>query len=139
MLAAIGMILFGYLLGSIPSGYWLVKALKRIDLRSVGSGSTGATNVLRAAGKFAAVCVLLFDVFKGYLPVWLAQVVEAQPQYAVPLSDWHILPTIAALAALIGHSKSIFLKFQGGKSAATALGTLLACQIGGGLAVFALW
>src|SRR5205823_10972040 len=75
----------------------------------------------------------------GYLPVWLAQVVEAQPQYAVPLSDWHILPTIAALAALIGHSKSIFLKFQGGKSAATALGTLLACQIGGGLAVFALW
>jgi acyl phosphate:glycerol-3-phosphate acyltransferase len=139
MLVALGLVLFGYLLGSIPTGYWLVKALKGIDVRTIGSGSTGATNVLRSAGKGAAALVLLFDVFKGWLPVWVAQYAESQIGWSVPLADYHILPTVCGLAAMIGHSKSVFLKFQGGKSAATALGTVIGCQPLAGVCVFALW
>src|SRR5207253_715669 len=105
MLAAVLLVVCGYLLGSIPTGYWTVKALKNIDIRTIGSGSTGATNVLRSAGKWAAAFVLLFDIFKGFLPVYLAQLAEMQQQYAIPYSDWHVLPTVCGLAAMIGHSK----------------------------------
>jgi glycerol-3-phosphate acyltransferase PlsY len=139
MLATLGLVLIGYLLGSIPTGFWLVKALKGIDIRTIGSGSTGATNVLRAAGKGAAIFVLLFDLFKGWLPCVLAQWAEMQVGLGVPLSEHHIIPTVAGLASMIGHSKSIFLKFQGGKSAATALGTIIACNAWAGAGTFALW
>jgi len=63
------LVIFSYALGSIPTGYWTVKALKGIDLRAVGSGSTGATNVLRNAGKPAATFVFVIDILKGWLPV----------------------------------------------------------------------
>jgi glycerol-3-phosphate acyltransferase PlsY len=126
-------------LGSIPTGFWLVKAWKGIDVRTIGSKSTGATNVLRSAGKGAAIAVLVFDVFKGWLPVWLAQYAESQAGWSVPLAEYHILPTVAGLMSMIGHSKSVFLKFQGGKSAATALGTVIGCQPLAGASVFALW
>src|SRR5215813_1781309 len=119
MAYALGLIILGYLMGSLPTGYWLVKALKGIDVRTVGSGSTGATNVLRAAGKGAAAFVLLVDAAKGYLPVWLSIYLESQGLLSgTPLPDLHLIPPAVALAALVGHSKSLFLKFQGGKSAA---------------------
>lgn len=128
MLTAIGLIAFGYLIGSIPTGYWVGK-LKGIDIREVGSGSTGATNVARNVGKVAGVFVLIVDVLKGYFPVWLAIFLQkAQLVDQFPYSDWMILPTIVAAMTLIGHSKSIFLNFKGGKSAATALGNVIAMQ-----------
>ncbi|MBX9771977.1 MAG: glycerol-3-phosphate 1-O-acyltransferase PlsY [Candidatus Obscuribacterales bacterium] len=128
MLTALGLIAFGYLLGSIPTGYWVGK-LKGIDIREVGSGSTGATNVARNVGKAAGVFVLVADVLKGYFPVWLAIFLQkARMMENVPYSDWMIVPVIVAAMTLIGHSKSIVLNFKGGKSAATALGNVIAMQ-----------
>lgn len=127
-------------MGSIPSGFWLVKALKGIDVRTFGSGSTGATNVWRAAGPAAGVFVFFFDTIKGYIPVALSVYLDVHEFDA----QWnalypHLVPSIVAAAALVGHSRSVFLKFQGGKSAATGLGTLLALSPMGGTCTFLTW
>src|SRR5271154_2093718 len=103
MLTALGFVLLGYLMGSIPTGYWVCLA-RGIDIRKIGSGSTGATNVLRAAGKSAAIFVLIADVAKGYIPVWLSHTPD------VPgAENWHVLPVLVGVAAMVGHSTSIFL------------------------------
>ena len=134
------LILFAYLLGSIPTGYWLVKAFKGIDLRTVGSCSTGATNVLRVAGKGPAAIVFLVDVGKGILPVCLAVYVLNHYCMTVMTSSFMAwLPFAVAAAAIIGHSKSIFLKFQGGKSAATGLGTMIAMNPAAAACAFAVF
>jgi len=112
-----------YLLGSIPTGYWVGKLLKGIDIREHGSRSTGATNVLRILGKGPALVVLLVDIFKGVIAVALTRTLFAQPGLAAAL-PWAV--TFSALLAVIGHSKSIWLGFKGGKSAATGLGLLFA-------------
>ena len=119
-----------YLLGSVPFGLWLVKAWKGIDVREVGSGNIGTTNVYRAAGKGAAIAVFLLDVAKGALPVWLA--------IWLGMSAWAAV--LVGVMAILGHSKSIFLRFTGGKSVATGIGTILALSPLGAaltLAVFA--
>ncbi len=121
---AIGILLLAYVAGSIPTGYWVVKSLKGIDIRTIGSGSTGATNVLRAAGKGAGIFVLVFDVIKGYIPVALAAYLEQSVWNTLPFYYPHLIPTLVAIICIVGHSKSIFLGFSGGKSAATTLGTL---------------
>lgn len=140
MLTALGLIMLGYLMGSIPTGYWLVKALKGVDVRTIGSGSTGATNVLRAAGMPAAVLVLLLDAAKGFAPVWLAIYLQGKGALSgFPLLHWQPAPPAVALAALVGHSKSVFLGFQGGKSAATGLGVLLALNPHVAVITFLLW
>ena len=103
----------GYLLGSIPFGLLLAKAAGKGDIRQVGSGNIGATNVLRTGSKWLAAAVLLLDAGKGFLAVWLT-------------SRW--LPDAAALAALgavAGHCFPVWLKFKGGKGVATALGVCL--------------
>ncbi|AKG22272.1 glycerol-3-phosphate 1-O-acyltransferase PlsY [Calothrix sp. 336/3] len=122
-----------YFLGSLPTGYTLVKLLKGIDIREVGSGSTGATNVLRTLGKGPGAFVLLVDALKGvgaiFLVDWVCQfsVTENLLPTGINLSIWQPwLVTLAGFAAVIGHSKSIFLGFSGGKSVATSLGILLA-------------
>ncbi|MBD1841929.1 glycerol-3-phosphate 1-O-acyltransferase PlsY [Cyanobacteria bacterium FACHB-63] len=143
------LLVVAYLLGSIPTGY-LAGRLKGIDIREVGSGSTGATNVLRTLGKIPAIIVLLIDIGKGalaiaavnyaftHLPGWLyfSKIV------GLDFSLWQpVMVTLAGLAALLGHSKSIWLGFTGGKSVATSLGILLAMNWMVGLAtlgVFAL-
>ncbi len=135
---AIGILLVAYILGSIPTGFWLVKALKGVDIRTIGSGSTGATNVLRAAGKGAGVFVLVADVFKGYVAVALAGWLESTWS-GLPFAQPYMIPAFAGLFAIIGHSRSIFLKFTGGKSAATTLGALLGMQAVGGLLTFGTW
>jgi glycerol-3-phosphate acyltransferase PlsY len=112
-----------YLLGSVPFGLWLVKAWKGIDVREVGSGNIGTTNVYRAAGKTAAIAVFLLDVAKGALPVWLA--------IWLGMADWAAV--LMGVMAIIGHSKSVFLRFTGGKSVATGIGTILALSPLGGL------
>ena len=120
-----------YLLGSTPSGYWAGKLLKGIDIREHGSKSTGATNVFRTVGRWPALAVLLVDVLKGVAALvvarWLYTLPSVTPPAALDLQTW--VPwavCLAGLAALFGHSHSIWLNFTGGKSAATGLGVLLA-------------
>ena len=132
-----------YLLGSTPTGYTLVKLLKGIDIREVGSGSTGATNVLRTLGKGPGAFVLLVDSLKGVLSIFLAYWLFefASNNNLIPATVnpeiWQpIMVTLAGLAAVLGHSKSIFLGFSGGKSVATSLGVLLAMSWQVGLATF---
>lgn len=139
-----GLLLIAYLLGSFPSGYLAGRLLKNIDIRSVGSGSTGATNVLRTLGKGPAIAVLLADMLKGVLAIVLVRVVLGMALVAPTsgtVADWlPWLETVAGLMALLGHSKSIWLNFTGGKSVATGLGLLLALnwQVGlSALGVFA--
>lgn len=120
------LILIAYLLGSIPTGYWAGRLLQDIDIREQGSGSTGATNVLRTLGKKAAIAVLTIDVLKGALSVALVSFFAHSPfSQAIPITwqPWLVLGV--GIAAVIGHSKSIFLNFTGGKSVATGLGVLL--------------
>jgi acyl phosphate:glycerol-3-phosphate acyltransferase len=131
-----------YLLGSTPTGYWAGRLLKGIDIREHGSKSTGATNVFRTVGKWAALVVLLVDVLKGVAALavarWLYTSPAVTPPPALDLQSW--VPwavCLAGLAALVGHSHSIWLNFTGGKSAATGLGVLLAMSwpVGVGAAV----
>jgi acyl phosphate:glycerol-3-phosphate acyltransferase len=140
MYLAFLVILCGYLLGAIPTGYLVVRFLKGVDIRTIGSGSTGATNVLRACGKGPAIFVMAFDMFKGCVAIWLAIYLEPILFQASPsLLQLHLLAPLTALTCLIGHSRSIFLGFKGGKSAATALGTLVAMNCAVGILVFASW
>ena len=133
-----------YLCGSIPTGYWLGKLLKGIDIREHGSSSTGATNVLRTLGKVPALAVLLIDLLKGIAAVafarWLYSLpaVTATRPAAIDLVTWLSWAiAAAALIAILGHSRSIWIQFTGGKSAATGLGALLAMswQVGLGVAI----
>lgn len=115
-----------YLFGSIPTGYLAGKYLQGIDIREHGSGSTGATNVLRTIGKKAAIAVLAIDMLKGAIAVFLVKVIcTSSLSEFVPNSWQPWLITITALMAVIGHSKSVWLNFSGGKSVATSLGVLL--------------
>ena len=120
------LILAAYLLGSIPTGYMVGRYLQGIDLREHGSGSTGATNVLRTVGKPAAIAVLLVDLLKGSLALILVNLIYAHLSGDLLPSSWHPwLITATALGAILGHSKSVWLNFTGGKSVATTLGVLL--------------
>jgi glycerol-3-phosphate acyltransferase PlsY len=131
---SLGLILLaGYLLGSIPSGWLAGRWLKGIDLREQGSGSTGATNVLREVGKGPALVVFLVDVLKGAGAVLLARHL-LPPLGLGPATDWWVVAT--GLAALAGHSWPIWLGGKGGKAVATGLGMLLGLVPLVGLACF---
>ncbi len=138
--------LVAYLFGSLPTGYLAGRLLKNIDIREHGSKSTGATNVLRTVGKWPALAVLLIDALKGALAVLLARWLYALPTVAATMPSnldamdgvaW--AAAIAGLAALLGHSKSIWLGFSGGKSVATGLGVLLALSWQVGLLTLAVF
>lgn len=133
MLELILVMVIAYLIGSIPTGYIIVKAKTGEDLTKTGSGSTGATNVKRILGKKWFFIVLLLDAFKGALPVVLAS------YFTSFQSDIGLLPVIASIMVLIGHSKSIFLKFKGGKSVASGVGTILALYWVVGLITALIW
>lgn len=133
MLQVLLAVIMGYLIGSVPTGYLIVKAKTGEDIRKVGSGSTGATNVKRVLGKKWFFIVMLLDAIKGALPVVLA--VMLLPAYA----KYGITPVAAAIAVLLGHSKSIFLGFTGGKSVASGVGTILALNFPVGLIIAAIW
>ena len=125
--------LIAYLIGSIPTGYIIVKTKTGDDIRKIGSGSTGATNVKRVLGKKWFFIVLLLDAFKGALPVILAKL------FVTAGSGMGLAPVLAAVCVIIGHSKSIFLEFKGGKSVASGVGTLLALNIFVGLTIAVIW
>lgn len=120
-----------YLIGSIPTGYLIVKSKTGQDIRNVGSGSTGATNVKRVLGKNWFFTVMLLDALKGALPVILAA--------KFLHSNLGLYPVIAAIAVIIGHSKPIFLDFKGGKSVASGVGTILALNWHVGIVIAIVW
>jgi acyl phosphate:glycerol-3-phosphate acyltransferase len=110
-----------YLVGSIPTGYLFAKN-KNVDLRSVGSGNVGASNVLRSVGKLAALFTLLIDIFKGYAVV--AYIADMMYSYRMSVNyDMYI--AMMGFCAVAGHNWSLFLKFKGGKGIATSAGVLL--------------
>ena len=124
-----------YLFGSLPTGYLAGRLLKGIDIRQHGSNSVGATNVLRTLGKWPAIIVLVVDVMKGAGAVFFAKwfysgfpsLLTISPPATFGTQDWVAWAvSLAGLAALVGHSRSVWLGFAGGKSAATGLGVLLA-------------
>ncbi|TSD01908.1 MAG: glycerol-3-phosphate acyltransferase PlsY [Parcubacteria group bacterium Athens0714_26] len=123
-------LLFSYLVGSIPFDYILVKIIKGIDIRKVGSGNPGATNVKRILGWPGLVAAFILDAFKGVVPVWLAW-------HVFNLPVWEV--TLVGSAAIIGHILSIFLWFKGGKGVSTIMGVFLVLNplIGG--AALASW
>jgi acyl-phosphate glycerol 3-phosphate acyltransferase len=123
-------LLLGYLLGSIPSGYLAGRWCKGIDLRTIGSGSTGATNVLRSVGKGPALVVFLVDVAKGAAAVLLARALSQD----ATLANW--IEVGAGLAALAGHIWPVWLGFKGGKAVATGFGMFLGLAWPVGLACF---
>ena len=129
LLSSLLLLAIGYLLGSMPNGYLAGRWLKGIDLRQYGSGSTGATNVLRNVGKAPALVVFLLDVGKGALAVLLAK--------SFGLNDW--VQVLAGLAALAGHIWPVWLGWKGGKAVATGLGMFLGLAWPVGLACFGLF
>ena len=129
ILSSLLLLAIGYLLGSMPNGYLAGRWLKGIDLRQCGSGSTGATNVLRNVGKAPALVVFLLDVGKGTLAVLLAK--------SFGLDDWVLV--LAGLAALAGHIWPVWLGWKGGKAVATGLGMFLGLAWPVGLACFGLF
>ena len=129
LLSSLLLLALGYLLGSMPNGYLAGRWLKGIDLRDCGSGSTGATNVLRNVGKGPALVVFLLDVGKGALAVLLAK--------SFGLNDW--VQVLAGLAALAGHIWPVWLGWKGGKAVATGLGMFLGLAWPVGLACFGLF
>ena len=116
-------VLVGYLLGALPFGLLMTRLVRGIDVRRYGSGSTGMTNVLRTIGPVPAVIVLVLDSGKGVLAVLLARAFDAGPA----------IEAASALAALVGHNWSVFIRFQGGKGIATGVGALCALSPVAGL------
>jgi len=117
MLAATLLCVGAYLVGSIPTGMLVARA-RGVDLRAVGSGNIGATNVARALGRGFAIAVLIGDALKGFLPVFIGRrYVTRLPPAAIAL---------AGLAAIVGHMFTVFLRGRGGKGVATSLGVALA-------------
>ncbi|PLX65802.1 MAG: acyl-phosphate glycerol 3-phosphate acyltransferase [Denitrovibrio sp.] len=109
-------IILCYLIGSVPTAYILVKKLKGVDIRTVGSGNVGASNAARILGKWGFIVVLTIDVLKGMIPVLVVRHFYGESDYAL----------LAAVAVVLGHTFTIFLNFKGGKGVATALGVFIA-------------
>jgi acyl phosphate:glycerol-3-phosphate acyltransferase len=111
--------LFSYLFGSIPTGYLLYLKIKKRDIRNFGSRSTGATNLLRLTDKKTALLAALFDVIKGFIPVFLS----------LKLFDDLFFSLICGFLAVLGHCFPIYIKFKGGKGVATTVGVYLALSL----------
>jgi glycerol-3-phosphate acyltransferase PlsY len=107
--------LFGYLLGSVPTGLLLAKLFSKVDPRKSGSKNIGATNIFRTAGKTLGILTLIGDLLKGAIPVWIA----------IQWGESYLWIAISGLSPFLGHVFPIFLGFKGGKGVATALGIYL--------------
>jgi len=141
MLTLTGVLLGSYLLGSIPFGYVAGK-IRGIDIRKIGSGNIGATNVVRVIGKRYGYSVFVLDFLKGFGAVKISMSIatDARPEWASP----EIFGIFAAIASVIGHSFPVWLKFRGGKGVATSAGALfglipLAALIGIVIWVLVFW
>ena len=107
--------LLAYFCGAIPSGVWIGKMVKGIDIRTVGSKNSGATNAYRTLGAKCGIATLILDALKGYLPLYIASHFNISDKYIV----------VIGLIAIFAHSMSCFLNFKGGKGVATSLGVFL--------------
>jgi glycerol-3-phosphate acyltransferase PlsY len=116
MLIKLLYIVVTYLCSSIPFAYIIAKVNGKVDIRSVGSGNSGATNVFREIGKYAGAITLIADILKGFIPVYFAAFIDNSSYYSVAV----------AATAMTGHMFTIFLKFKGGKGVATGLGVFSA-------------
>jgi acyl phosphate:glycerol-3-phosphate acyltransferase len=119
--------LIGYLLGSVPFGYWIGLA-RGVDLRTTGSGNTGATNALRTLGRGLGILVMALDIGKGALAVVIASLLGGTGAEVA-----------AATAAVLGHAFPVFLNFRGGKAVATGAGAMLALAPITGVIAFTVW
>ncbi|HMG87648.1 MAG TPA: glycerol-3-phosphate 1-O-acyltransferase PlsY [Terracidiphilus sp.] len=122
LLAVFLIVALGYLLGSIPTGYLLVRLFRHEDIRSVGSGNIGATNVLRSGGKGLGAATFLLDVLKGAAAVWLGAFLASKLAPSMPFRD---AQAVAAVSAVLGHMFPVWLRFRGGKGVATGFGVFL--------------
>ena len=120
-------LLFSYLCGSIPSGFILTKLFTNKDVRKIGSGNIGATNVLRVGNKYLAATTLFLDVIKGYIAVEVTNLYYPE------------LIQISALMVFLGHIFSIWLKFKGGKGVATYLGVIIGLNLSLGILFIFTW
>ncbi|MGA8042003.1 MAG: glycerol-3-phosphate 1-O-acyltransferase PlsY [Terracidiphilus sp.] len=111
-----------YFIGSIPTGYLLVRFVRKQDIRTVGSGNIGATNVLRSGGKGLGAATFFLDMLKGCAAVWLGSL--AAP-LLMPHSPVRSVEALAALSAVLGHMFPVWLRFRGGKGVATGFGVFL--------------
>ena len=120
-------ILFSYLIGSVPFGFLLTKYFKNNDIREIGSGNIGTTNVLRSGNKGLALLTLVFDTLKGFLPVFI--MIEYSP----------FLASLAAISVFMGHIFPVWLKFKGGKGVATFIGILFALSLSSAIIFIFSW
>lgn len=116
-------IFFAYLIGSVPTSVWIGRIFYKIDVRSLGSGNAGATNTIRVLGYKAGIPVLIFDIFKGWLAVYIANFFWQDNGQFPDLID---LKIILAISAVIGHVFPLYVGFKGGKGIATLLGVGIA-------------
>ena len=123
-------VVLSYLLGAVPTSFWVGMAIYGVDLRHKGSGNLGATNALRVLGWKAALPVVLVDVAKGFVPVWLFPQLDSAP--------WSWALAYGA-AAILGHVFSVWVRFKGGKGVATSSGVFLGLAPWAVLAGFAVW
>lgn len=127
----LGLVVLGYLMGSLPWGYWLVRLIKHEDIRKIGSGNIGATNVWRRYGRWLGIPVVLLDVLKGFVPALLGMLF---------VSPHHLAGVLAGTAAMLGHWRPIFLRFEkGGKMVATCGGAFFGLAPYAALGAGLLW
>jgi glycerol-3-phosphate acyltransferase PlsY len=125
ILACLIIVVTAYLLGSVPSGYVLVRLFRHQDIRQTGSGNIGATNVLRSGGKGLAAATFLMDMLKGCAAVWLG---GAMGGLLAPGAAPDDMRALAALVAVLGHIFPVWLGFKGGKGVSTGFGVFLAAS-----------
>jgi glycerol-3-phosphate acyltransferase PlsY len=126
VLATLLIVAASYLLGSIPTGYLLVRLFRHQDIRQAGSGNIGATNVLRAGGMSLGAATFLLDMLKGCSAVWLGALLGGLLLPHCPLDKLYEAEALAALCAVLGHVFPVWLRFRGGKGVATGFGVFLA-------------
>lgn len=136
LLAGILIVVIAYLLGSVPTGYLLVRLFRHEDIRSVGSGNIGATNVMRSGGKGLGAATFVLDLLKGAVPVLLAAWIAPQMATGVPPRD---VEAVAAVMAVLGHMFPVWLGFKGGKGVATGFGVFLVASPLAALSAFGLF
>jgi glycerol-3-phosphate acyltransferase PlsY len=125
------LVALGYLLGSCPWGYWVVRVVRHQDIRKVGSGNIGATNVWRTYGRWLGVPVVLLDVLKGFVPALLGMLF---------VSPHHLSGIVAGAAAMLGHWRPLFLRFaKGGKMVATCGGVFFGVAVWVALTAGLVW
>ncbi len=126
LLASLIVAIAAYLLGSIPTGYLLVRIFRHQDIRSIGSGNIGATNVLRSGGKGLGLATFLIDMLKGCAAVYLARMAAiALIAHGIPIESIRNFEALAALCAVLGHMFPPWLRFHGGRGVSTGFGVFL--------------